>query len=109
MVTLRPAGVRDHGIATWPGLTGLGPLVRRSVNAGSADTAHQDRAGVVAATTRPLIPATTMLTGSSTAATTGLQTATTRASTTAATVHGRNPKSPTPIAATGTSKAPRPR
>lgn len=63
----------------------------------------------MAATTRPLIPATTMVTGSKPAATTGRQTATSTASRTASTVHGRTPKSATPIAETGTSKTPRPR
>ena len=65
--------------------------------------------GAVAATTRPLIPATTMVTGSTIAAMTGRQNATTTASRTAATVHGRSPNSTGAIAATGTSRMPRPR
>jgi hypothetical protein len=65
--------------------------------------------GMVAATASPLIPATTMVTGSTMAATSGRQTATTMASMTASTVHGRSPNSTGAIAATGTSKAPRPR
>ena len=61
----------------------------------------------MAATTRPLTPATTMATGSSAAAITGLQSATNRASTTMAIVQGCTPKSAMPIADTGTRKMPR--
>ena len=88
----------------------MGPVTGRLLSALSAEnTQLTDGPGAVAATTRPLIPATTMVTGSTTAAMTGRQTATTTASRTAATVHGRSPNSTGAIAATGTSRMPRPR
>ncbi len=86
-----------------------GPLTRRFLSAPSAYTTHEVLVGAAAATTRPLMPATTMVTGSSTAATPGRQTVTITARTIAATVHGRTPKSAMPIAVTGTSRMPRPR
>ncbi len=71
------------------------------------ETCQKPDPGSVAATTRPLIPATTMLSGSSAAATTGRQKATVTASSTTATVHRCSPNSAIAIAATGTRKMPR--
>ena len=91
-------------------LRAMGPVTARLLNTVSAETTQlTEGPGAVAATTRPLIPATTMVTGSTTAATTGRQNATTTASRTAATVHRRSPNSTGAIAATGTSRMPRPR
>ena len=90
----------------------MGPLslTWRPLSALSAETTQLAVGpGAVAATTRPLIPATTMVTGSTTAATTGRQNATPTASRTAATVHRWSPNSTGAIAATGTSRMPRPR
>jgi hypothetical protein len=85
----------------------MAALMRARFSAPRTETVQKPDPGSVAATTSPLIPATTMLTGSSAAATTGRQKATIVASTTAATVHGCRPNSAIAIPATGTRKMPR--
>ena len=106
ITTCWPCAIARSTMAAPGGRRG-GTLVRRPRSTPRTDTLQKPVPGWVAATTRPLIPATTMVTGSSAAAITGLQSATNRASTTIARVQGRTPNSATPIAATGTRKMPR--